>query len=146
MLHAHSGLRFLIVLFLVLAIVKSLAGWLGKKPYKKSDNLIALLLLSFTHLQLIVGIVTFFMSDMVKGGLSNMAETMKNSALRFWTIEHGVTMFIVIVLITLGRVTSKKAAVDVIKHKKGAIFYGIAMILILWGGIIKPFALGRGWF
>ena len=146
MLHAHSGLRFLIVLFLLAAIVKSFAGWMGKKPYGKSDNLIAILLLSFTHLQAIVGIVVFAMSDMVKAGLADMATTMKNSGLRFWTIEHAVVMLLVVVLITLGRVKSKKAATDELKHKKGAIFYSIAFVLLLWGGVIKPYALGRGWF
>ena len=146
MLHAHSGFRFLIVLFLLAAIIKSLAGWLGKKPYGKSDNLIAILLLSATHLQVIVGIVVFALSDMVKSGLGDMAATMKNSELRFWTIEHVVVMLLVVVLITLGRVKSKKAATDELKHKKGAIFYLIAFVLLLWGGVIKPYAFGRGWF
>jgi hypothetical protein len=146
LLHGHSGLRLLILLFLLAAIVKSLMGWFGKKPFGKSDNLIAILLLSVTHLQVIVGIVVYAMSDMVKAGLSDMAATMKNSGLRFWTVEHGLVMLLVVVLITAGRVKSKKAATDELKHKKGAIFYIIALILILWAGVIKPFALGRGWF
>ena len=146
MLHAHSGLRLLIVLFLLAAVIKSLAGWLGKKPYGKSDNIIALLLVSFTHLQVIVGIVLFALSDMVKAGMADMGATMKNSEFRFWTVEHAVVMLLVVVLITIGRVKSKKAATDELKHKKGAIFYVIALILVLWGGVIKPYALGRGWF
>ncbi len=146
MLHAHSGLRFLILLFLLTAIIKSLAGWFSKKPFGKSDNLIAILLLSFTHIQVIVGIVAFAMSKLVRGGLADMAATMKNGDLRFWTIEHGITMLLVVVLITVGRIKSKKADTDELKHKKGAIFYIIALIFILWGGVIKPYALGRGWF
>ncbi|PCJ27218.1 MAG: cytochrome B [Flavobacteriales bacterium] len=146
MLHAHSGLRLLILLFLVAAIVKSLAGWLGKKPYGKTDNLIGILLLSVTHLQVLVGIVVYAMSDIVKAGLTDMGATMKNSGLRFWTVEHAVAMLLLVVLITVGRVKSKKADTDELKHKKGAIFYIIALILILWAGVIKPFALGRGWF
>ena len=146
MLHAHSGLRLLILLFLLAAIVKSLMGWLGKKPYGKSDNLIAILLISVTHLQAIIGIVVYAMSDMVKAGFADMAGTMKNSGLRFWTVEHGIVMLLVVVLITVGRVKSKKAETDELKHKKGAIFYMIALVLILWAGVIKPFALGRGWF
>jgi hypothetical protein len=146
MIHAHSGLRLLILLFLLAAIVKSLMGWFGKKPFGKSDNLIAILLLSVTHLQIIVGIVVYAMSDMVKAGLLDMSATMKNSGLRFWALEHGIVMLLVVVLITVGRVKSKKAATDELKHKKGAIFYLIALVLILWAGVIKPFALGRGWF
>lgn len=146
MLHAHSGLRLLILLFLLIAIIKSLSGWLGKKPFGKSDNLIAVLLLSVTHLQAILGLVVYFTSDIAKAGMSSMSTAMKEPALRFWTIEHPVIMLLVVVLITMGRVKSKKAATDLLKHKKGAVFYMIALLFILWAGVIKPFALGRGWF
>lgn len=146
MLHLHSGLRLLILLFLLAAIIKSLAGWLGKKPFKKSDNLIAIILVALTHTQALVGIVVYVMSDMVRAGLADMGGTMKNGALRFWTVEHAVMMVAVVVLITIGRAKSKKADTDELKHKKGAIFYIIALVIILWAGVIKPFALGRGWF
>jgi hypothetical protein len=146
MLHAHSGLRWLVLLFLVLASFKALAGWLGKKPYGKTDNLLALLLVSFTHIQAIVGIVVYAMSDIAKAGLSNMGAAMKEPALRFWTVEHAIIMLLVVILITIGRVKSKKAATDELKHKKGAIFYLLALVLIIWAGVIKPYALGRGWF
>ncbi len=146
MLHLHSGLRLLILLFLLIAIVKSLAGWLGKKPFKKPDNLIAVILVSLVHTQAIVGIIVYAMSDMIRTGLSDMSGTMKNGSLRFWTVEHVLMMLAVVVLITIGRVKSKKAETDELKHKKGAIFYIIALVLILWAGVFKPFALGRGWF
>ncbi len=139
-LHAHSGLRWLVVIFLVLAIVKSLAGWLGKKEFNKSDNIVALILLSVTHLQFLVGLGFYLI-----GGSYNLLSNMSNSAARFWGMEHGLSMIIAIVLITLGRVKSKKAATDELKHKKGAIFYIIALVLILWAGIFKPYALGKGW-
>ena len=64
----------------------------------------------------------------------------------FWTVEHAVMMLLVVFLITIGRSKSKKAETDELKHKKGAIFYIIALVLILWAGVIKPYALGKGWF
>lgn len=142
MLHAHSGLRWLVLIFLVLAVIKSFAGWFGKKEFNKSDNLIALLLLSFTHLQLIIGIAMYFISPKVIG----MGDAMKDPVLRFWSLEHGLTMLIAIVLITVGRVTSKKATESVTKFKKGAIFYTVALLLILWAGLMKPLLLGSGLF
>jgi hypothetical protein len=141
MLHAHSGLRWLVLLFLVLATIKALAGWFGKKPYGKSDNLIAILLLSFTHTQAIIGLVLYFLNGWVSA-LGNM----KDAGLRFWSLEHSIVMILAVVFITVGRVKSKKAVTDELKHKKGAIFYLLALLLILWAGIIKPYALGRGWF
>lgn len=141
LLHIHSLFRWLTVLFLVLALIKSLNGWLGKKGYNKSDNLVAVLLISFTHLQFLFGLALYFMK-----GWFNQMSNMSDSTVRFWAMEHGLTMLIAIVLITLGRVKSKKAATDVLKHKKGAIFYLIAFVLILWAGIVKPMLLGKGLF
>jgi disulfide bond formation protein DsbB len=140
-LHLHSSFRWLAIIFLIVAIIKSLNGWLGKKEFNKSDNIIAILLLSFTHLQLIVGLSLYF----IKGWHQQMSN-MADSSVRFWAMEHGFTMLIAITLITLGRVKSKKATTDLLKHKKGAIFYSVAFILILWAGIIKPLILGKGWF
>ena len=141
LLGAHSGLRWLLVISLVLALVKALSGWLGKKEYGKFDNIVALALVSFTHIMAILGLVLYFVSDKVEWS----KDTMGNAVTRFWSMEHGLIMLIVVVLITVGRVKSKKATESLEKHKKGAIFYGIAFVLVLWAGIIKPFLLGNGW-
>lgn len=145
MLHAHSGLRWLVLLFLIIAVVKSFGGWFGKKPFKKSDNLVAILLLSFSHIQFLIGLALYFMKgwSMVFG---NMSFAMKDPTARFWSLEHFVIMIIAIALITIGRVKSKKADTDVAKHRKGAMFYAGALLLIIWAGLIKPYAMGRGWF
>ena len=137
LLHAHSGFRWLVVIFLLLALIKSFIGWKNNKTFDKTDNLIALLLLSFTHLQFIVGLVLYFVSENVK----SLGEAMENGFFRFWSLEHGLLMLIAIVLITVGRVKSKKAATDLLKHKKGVVFYAIAFVLILWAGLIKPYLL-----
>jgi hypothetical protein len=55
-------------------------------------------------------------------------------------------MLIAIVLITLGRVLSKKAATSELKFKKGALYFTAALVLILWAGLIKSNMLGGGMF
>ena len=117
LLHIHSLFRWLTVIFLIVAIFKSLRGWVGKKEYNKSDNIVALLLLSFTHLQFLIGLGVY-----VLRGWHHQMKNMADATIRFWAMEHGLTMLIAIVLITIGRVKSKKAATDFLKHKKGAIF------------------------
>lgn len=141
LLGAHSGLRWLLVISLVIALITATIGWLGKKKYTKMDNIVALGLVSFTHLMGILGLLLYFVSPKVTW----TKETMGNALTRFWAMEHGLMMLIVIVLITVGRVKSKKETTDILKHKKGAIFYSIAFVLVLWAGIIKPFLLGNGW-
>lgn len=145
MLHAHSGLRWIVLLLLLVATVKALSGWLGKKQYTKSDNLIAVMLLGFTHLQALLGLVLYIMMGW-GSAFSNMGVAMKDPDTRFWSIEHLVAMLLVVVFITVGRVRSKKASSDVLKHKRGAILYLLALLIVLWVGLIKPYMLGRGWF
>lgn len=142
MLHTHSVFRWLVIIFLIIAIIKSFAGWFGKKEYGKNDNLVALILLSATHLQLVFGVIMYFVSDKIV----SMGIAMKDASLRFWVVEHGFTMLIAIVLITLGRVLSKKASTSELKFKKSAIFYTCAFVLILWAGLIKPAILGAAMY
>ena len=142
LIHAHSGFRWLVVIFLIIAILKSFMAMKNKQAFTKSDNLIALLLLSFTHLQFVIGLAIYFMG----GKLASIGDSMKDGAMRFWSLEHGLLMIVAIVLITIGRVKSKKAATDELKHKKGLVFYSIAFLIILWAGLIKPYLLGKPWF
>lgn len=126
-LQSHSYIRYFILICLVAVIVKSLIGWLNNKPYTAFDNKVGLYLLIFTHLQLIAGLVLYFISPFVKFG----SETMKDKITRFWTVEHITAMLIVIVLITIARSTSKRMPTDQARHKRLAIFNLIALIIIV---------------
>jgi hypothetical protein len=127
LLHLHSTLRYLILVALIVVIVKSLAAWLGKKPYTNLDNRIGLYLFIFTHMQLVIGLILYFVSDVVQFN----ASTMSNKDLRYWAVEHISLMLISIVLITLARITSKKMASDEAKHKRMVVFNTLALLLIL---------------
>ena len=56
---------------------------------------------------------------------------MGNSASRLLAIEHPLMMLIAIVLITIGWSKHKKKTEDSSKFKTFAIFYGLALVLIL---------------
>jgi uncharacterized membrane protein len=85
--------------------------------------------LIFAHIQLLVGLILYFYSPFVK--LTEMAATMKDASLRYWTVEHLVMMIFAVVLITVGHSKSKKATDAVQKHRTVAIFYGLALLVIL---------------
>lgn len=129
LLKFHSGFRYLVLLLLVLTIIQALAGWLGKKTYSEANRKLNLFALIFAHVQLLAGLVLYFYSPFVK--LSEMASTMKDASLRYWTVEHLVMMIFAVVLITVGHAKSKKAAEGVLKHRTIAIFYGLALLVIL---------------
>ena len=56
---------------------------------------------------------------------------MKNATLRFYQMEHPVTMIVSILLITLGYGMAKKSVEDEKKYKKAFQYFMIALVLIL---------------
>jgi len=128
LLHTHSGLRYLVLLLLVVVILKSLTALLTNKPFGKLDDKLSLFLLIFTHLQLVAGLVLYFVSGAVQFG----SETM--TTYRYWTVEHAVGMLVAVVLITVARATSKRMTNDTHKHRRLFVFNLLALIIIV--GII----------
>lgn len=142
LLHAHSGLRWIVLVLIVWALFKSISGWMGQKEYEKSDRLAALLALIFTHIQLLIGLVLYFISPKV----SFESGVMESSVLRFFTVEHSVMMIVAIILITFGFSSAKRLSESLNKHKRIAITYGIGLLIML-ASIPWPFrGFGTGWF
>lgn len=127
LLHTHSLLRYFILIALVVVIVKGLIGLINKQPYGKWDNKLGLYLFIFTHMQLLAGIILYFVSPFVQFG----PETMSDKVTRYWTVEHIFSMLVAVVLITLARTTSKKMTNDADKHKRMVIFNFVALVVIL---------------
>ncbi|HRE53055.1 MAG TPA: hypothetical protein PK339_16670 [Flavitalea sp.] len=133
LLHLHNLLRWVIIILLVIAIVKSFSGMTGKKPFTKGDKKTGLFLMIAAHIQLLIGLYEWFFGAW---GLKliqkiGMGEAMKEPAYRFWAVEHLTGMLIAIVLITIGRGASKKNIPDQAKHSKTFWFFLIAFIIIL---------------
>lgn len=142
LLHAHSGLRWIVLVLIIWALYKAISGWTGEKQYQKSDRLAALLALIFTHIQLLIGFALYFISPKV----SFESGVMESAMLRFYTVEHIFMMIIAIGLITFGFSTAKKMDRSLSKHKRIAITYGIGLLIMI-ASIPWPFrGLGTGWF
>ena len=133
----HSLLRWLILLLLVLNIVRLFNA---KGPAKPGNSI---LLLIFSHTTLLIGLYQYFFGGFGISLFQQGAEVMKNSATRFWAVEHITGMIIGIALITVGHISLKKTG----KAKRTAILYLIALIIILVT-IPWPFREGiaRPWF
>lgn len=127
LLHAHSGVRYLVLLGLLIVIVTSLMGWMNRKPYTSTDNKLSLYLFIATHIQLLLGLILYFVSPFVQFG----GNTMSDRTTRYWTVEHLVGMLVAVVLITLARSTSKRMTDGNAKHKRMFIFNFVALVVII---------------
>ena len=123
----HSGWAYLALLLLVIAVVNSLIGWSSKKEFTARDRKIALFGLIASHIQLLVGLILYFVSPLVSAVFGQM----KDAALRLTSLEHPLTNIIAITLITIGWSKHKKEATNEAKFKSIAIFFGLGLLLIL---------------
>jgi NADH:ubiquinone oxidoreductase subunit 2 (subunit N) len=123
----HSGWAYLALLLLVVAVVNSVIGMTSKKEFTAKDRKIALFGLIATHIQLVVGLILYFVSPLGLASFGQMAE----SDVRIPSMEHPMVNIIAIVLITIGWSKHKKATTNEAKFKSIAIFYGLGLLLIL---------------
>lgn len=141
LLHAHSGLRWLVLIFLLLAIFNAFSK---KKSgtWTPKDRKLSAMAMGFVHLQFVLGLVLYFVSPKV----SYTEGFMQNTVLRFYAVEHVVGMVIAIALVSIGFSKAKRAATDAKKFGAIATFFLIGLIVML-ASIPWPFRnLGGAWF
>jgi len=139
----HSYLRYFLLFLLLFLIIRSFYYWQKRLPYNTQTNIIGLYLLICTHLQLVLGLILYFISPYVS--LTNFSSAMKDKVQRFFTVEHASIMLLAIILITVARIGARRLQTDEAKHKRLFFLNTLALILIL-GGIPWPFreAIGQG--
>ena len=146
LLHLHSSLRYVVLILLVVAGIKALIAWRKNKAFKPGDRKLYLFTMIAVHIQLLIGLVLYFVSPIVDKAYEDFGAAMKNPTLRFWAVEHFTVMLLAIILITIGHSSSKKQTNETAKHKQIAIFYLIGLVLILIS-IPWPFSsVARPWF
>jgi hypothetical protein len=128
----HSYWAYLVLTVLVIASVNAVVGYASNKEYGATNFRIALFALIVTHLQLLIGFVLYFTTPYFKMfGEVGMGGVMKDPTLRLYNVEHPLIMILAVVLITMGYSKHKKKLTSKPKFKILAIFYTLALILVL---------------
>lgn len=124
--HLHSTLAYVLLAGLIISFLFALFAYMQNKPYNRK---MALLGFITAHLQLLIGIIAYFVSPLGYGNLGGAA--MKDSIQRLYTLEHPLMMIIAIILITVGYSRAKKLDTARKQNASILIFYGIGLVLIL---------------
>lgn len=128
----HSWWAYLVLLVLLITVVLSLVGLFSKKDYGATEFRLALFTLITSHIQLLIGIVLYFVSPYFQAlGEVGMGGVMKDSTLRLYLVEHPLIMIISVILITVGYSKHKKKLTSHPKFKTLSIFYTLALIFVL---------------
>ncbi len=131
LLSLHSLCRWLVLVSLVFAIYRSYMGWFTGKPFSKLDNNVRHITATIAHVQLIFGLCLYFISPVIDYFLHHYKEAVHDREIRFFGMEHSIMMLLAITIITIGSVITKRKSTDKEKFKAMAIWYTIALVIIV---------------
>jgi hypothetical protein len=128
----HNLLRWVVVIFAVLALVRAFRGWFKGLNWEKSDDRAGILYTSFLDTQFLLGLILYFLFSPWPAQLfADFSAGMKYPQVAFFGMEHVVPMVIAIVVAHMARVFSRKAADATAKHRIVAIWFSISVVLII---------------
>lgn len=143
----HSILRSLVLIALFYACYRAYLGWLGEKEYTRHDYLVRHWTATICHIQLLVGIILYFVSPLAQALVHHFKDTVHVKEIRYYGMEHSLLMFLAIIVVTIGSAKAKRATSDTAKFKIQAIGFsiGLAIILIVIGMMMSAMISPRPW-
>lgn len=147
LLALHSILRWFVLAAVIYVIIRAISGLSGKKEFTDKDKKFGNTATQLMHLQLLIGIILYFISPLMKHFLKNFSDAVQVSAIRFFGMEHTLMMVISVAVITIGNSISKKRKTDAGKFKAHLVWFIIGLLIIL-AVIPWPFSpmASRPWF
>ncbi len=127
----HSYWAYLVILILIAAVINALIGLFGKKEYGAKDFRVSLFTLIVSHIQLLIGLILYFVSPKFEQWSIMGSEVMKTASVRLYLVEHPLINIIAIVLITIGYSKHKKKLTSITKFKTILIFYILGLVCLL---------------
>lgn len=133
-LAVHNLLRWVTLFLGIFAIVRSISGWFGQRPWSEADRKVGVFFTSAMDTQLLLGLVLyFFLSPITRTALSDFGSAMSQAGLRFFALEHAFYMLLAVVFAHLGSLLPKKVEAAKAKHQRAAIFFTLAGVALLLG-------------
>jgi len=128
--HLHSGIAYLALAALVLVIIYALIGSLSGRVFTEKDRKIAMIAFIFSHVQLLVGLILYFVSP-VGFSLLKAGGAMSDPAARLTALEHPLINILAIVIISVGYIRAKKMTASRARFRSIYMMYAIGLVLIL---------------
>ncbi|NRF37497.1 hypothetical protein HQN83_02155 [Pedobacter sp. LMG 31643] len=127
----HSLVRWFVLVSLLFAIFRAFSGCFSSRKFSRLDNAIRHWTATIAHVQLIFGLVLYFISPIVNYFLHNFSDAVHRREIRFFGMEHSLMMMTAVVVITIGSAKAKRKQTDLEKFKTMALWYGIGLLIIL---------------
>jgi hypothetical protein len=128
----HSYLAYIVLALLFLAVANAITGLIGKRMFTlEKDYRLSLFTLILCHMQLLIGLLLYFISSNGFYAVKTLGMGGLNSAARLLAVEHPFINILAVVLITIGWSRHKKFMEARKKFKVISLLYGLGLLLIL---------------
>lgn len=128
----HSYWAYLVLLVLILCIFNAITGKINGKDFESRDLRLSLFGLIFSHLQLLIGLILYFVSPWFDQWSNlGMGGVMKDAQTRLFLVEHPFTNILAIALITIGWSVQKQQSDPSKKFLRIALLYGLGLLLLM---------------
>ena len=127
----HSYWAFFVLIILVVGILNAFVGKSKGREFTAKDLRISLFGLIFSHIQLLIGLILYFVSPWFDQWSALGMGVMKDAQTRLYLIEHPITNIVAIILITMGWSMDKRKDLSSKKFLRIGLFYTLGLILLL---------------
>lgn len=142
LLAAHNLIRWLVLAAGAYAVFRAWTGWSGRKQWTDSDSGAVRLFVNSVSLQFVVGVILYAVSPLIRTGLSDMGNAMREPTIRYFVVEHVTVMLIAIAIAHIGAAKVRKATSDSARFQTATIWMGIAFAamagFVPWGRPLFP--------
>lgn len=125
----HTYIRWFVLASLLFAIYKSYKGYRSKSLFTKRDNAVRHWTATIAHIQMVIGIVLYFKSPVIKYFWANFPAA-TNIDFTFFGLIHISLMLTAIVLITIGSAMAKRKQTDRDRFKTILVWFSLALVII----------------
>jgi hypothetical protein len=129
----HSYWAFFVLFILVAAIFNAFIGRYTGKEFSTKDLRISLFGLIFSHIQLLIGLILYFVSPWFDQWSEIGIGVMKDTQTRLYLVEHPLINILAIFLITMGWSMHKRQSESSKKFLRIILFYSLGLLLLLSG-------------
>lgn len=127
LLATHSIIRWLVLIAGAWAVIRAWRGWRSRAAWGASDAQAVRLFVNSLSLQLVIGIILYGVSPLVRAGLADMGEAMRNPSVRYFVVEHVAMMLVAIAFAHIGAARIRKATSDSARFQTATIWMGLAL-------------------
>ncbi len=126
----HNLVRWLVLASLLYAIARAYKGYVSKAAFTKTDNTVRHLTATICHIQLMIGMLFYFKSPVIRYFFANIDVAILNIDVVFFALIHSLLMLTAIVLVTIGSAMAKRKQTDKAKFRTMLIWFSLALVII----------------